>query len=62
VERDYRLVTSPRLRCGIYLQGGAGHTHGLISSLLSNTAIRSGEIVDSIVRRRAGREVPSLNA
>jgi hypothetical protein len=24
VERDYRLVASPRLRCGIYLQGGAG--------------------------------------
>jgi hypothetical protein len=39
-----------------------GHTHGLISSLLSNTAIRGGEIADSIVRRRAGRGVLSLNA
>jgi lysine/ornithine N-monooxygenase len=37
-------------------------THGLISSLLSNTAIRSDEIADSIVRRRAGRELLSLNA
>lgn len=52
VERDYRIVTSPELRCGIYLQGGTEHTHGLSSSLLSNIAVRSGEIVDSIVRRR----------
>jgi len=54
VERDYRLVTDPGLRCGIYLQGGTEHTHGLTSSLLSNIAVRSGEIADSIVSRRAG--------
>jgi len=53
VERDYRIVTAPDLRCGIYLQGGTEHTHGLTSSLLSNIAVRSGEIVDSIVARRA---------
>jgi L-ornithine N5-oxygenase len=53
VERDYRLVTTPELPCGIYLQGGTEHTHGLTSSLLSNIAIRSGEIADSIVQRRA---------
>ncbi|QFR96711.1 SidA/IucD/PvdA family monooxygenase [Streptomyces tsukubensis] len=52
-ERDYRLVTTPELSCGIYLQGGTEHTHGLTSSLLSNVAIRSGEIADSIIRRRA---------
>ncbi|MFG2957398.1 lysine N(6)-hydroxylase/L-ornithine N(5)-oxygenase family protein [Streptomyces sp. NPDC048291] len=52
VERDYRIVTSPESRCGIYLQGGTEHTHGLTSSLLSNIAVRSGEIVDSIVARR----------
>lgn len=55
VARDYRLVTSPDLAFGIYLQGGTEHTHGLSSSLLSNTAIRSGEIADSIVLRRAER-------
>jgi len=49
VGRDYRLLTSPELRCGIYLQGGTEHTHGLSSSLLSNLAARSGEIRDSIV-------------
>ncbi|MGQ4478330.1 lysine N(6)-hydroxylase/L-ornithine N(5)-oxygenase family protein [Streptomyces sp. SAS_276] len=52
VERDYRIVTAPETRCGIYLQGGTEHTHGLTSSLLSNIAVRSGEIVDSIVARR----------
>lgn len=52
VERDYRLATDPELRCGIYLQGGTEHTHGITSSLLSNTAIRVGEILDSIVDRR----------
>ncbi|MEO6701955.1 MAG: SidA/IucD/PvdA family monooxygenase [Jatrophihabitantaceae bacterium] len=54
VERDYRLVTTPELSCGIYLQGGTEHTHGLTSSLLSNIAIRSGEIAESIVNSRAG--------
>ena len=33
VDRDYRVVTSPEIRCGIYLQGGTEHTHGLSSSL-----------------------------
>ncbi|WP_371775265.1 lysine N(6)-hydroxylase/L-ornithine N(5)-oxygenase family protein [Streptomyces sp. NBC_01438] len=51
VERDYRIATDGELRCGIYLQGGTEHTHGITSSLLSNTAIRVGEILDSIVER-----------
>jgi L-ornithine N5-oxygenase len=50
VGRDYRVVTSPEIRCGIYLQGGTEHTHGLSSSLLSNIAVRSGEIANSIAR------------
>ncbi|WP_411090231.1 lysine N(6)-hydroxylase/L-ornithine N(5)-oxygenase family protein [Streptomyces sp. 049-1] len=51
VERDYRVATDPALRCGIYLQGGTEHTHGITSSLLSNTAIRVGEILESLVDR-----------
>ncbi|MEV8310291.1 SidA/IucD/PvdA family monooxygenase [Streptomyces flavidovirens] len=51
VERDYRVAADPALRCGIYLQGGTEHTHGITSSLLSNTAIRVGEILESIVGR-----------
>lgn len=59
VERDYRIVTARDMRCGIYLQGGTEHTHGLTSSLLSNIAVRSGEIVDSIVARGAGQNAES---
>ncbi|WP_236789564.1 lysine N(6)-hydroxylase/L-ornithine N(5)-oxygenase family protein [Amycolatopsis sp. GM8] len=51
VERDYRLVL-PDLPGAIYLQGGTEHTHGITSSLLSNTAVRVGEILASIVDRR----------
>lgn len=53
VERDWRIATDPALRCGIYLQGGTEHTHGITSSLLSNTAIRVGEILDSLLGRGA---------
>ncbi|MBO3747606.1 lysine N(6)-hydroxylase/L-ornithine N(5)-oxygenase family protein [Streptosporangiaceae bacterium NEAU-GS5] len=56
VERDYRVATTSDLGCGIYLQGGTEHTHGLSSALLSNIAVRSGEIVESIMRRKAGFE------
>ncbi|MFE9096522.1 lysine N(6)-hydroxylase/L-ornithine N(5)-oxygenase family protein [Streptomyces sp. NPDC007264] len=56
VERDYRLATGPDVHCGIYLQGGTEHTHGLASSLLSNIAVRSGEIADSIAERRTNRQ------
>jgi L-ornithine N5-oxygenase len=51
VERDYRIATVERVGCGIYLQGGTEHTHGLSSSLLSTAALRAGEIVESVVRR-----------
>lgn len=53
VARDYRLLTSDRLHGGIYLQGGTEHTHGITSSLLSNTAVRSGEILQAIVDSQA---------
>ncbi|MFG2589863.1 lysine N(6)-hydroxylase/L-ornithine N(5)-oxygenase family protein [Streptomyces sp. NPDC048438] len=57
VERDYRIATGPGLNCGIYLQGGTEHTHGITSALLSNTAIRVGEILDSL-RGRGLKEAP----
>ncbi|MDX1892204.1 lysine N(6)-hydroxylase/L-ornithine N(5)-oxygenase family protein [Mycolicibacterium sp. 050158] len=50
VDRDYRLRTSREISGAIYLQGGTEHTHGLSSSLLSNVAVRCGEIVESIAR------------
>jgi L-ornithine N5-oxygenase len=66
VARDYRVVTGPGVRGGIYLQGGTEHTHGITSSLLSNTAVRVGEILDSILRRPSAYAfedvVPALEA
>ncbi|MER5770045.1 lysine N(6)-hydroxylase/L-ornithine N(5)-oxygenase family protein [Streptomyces sp. NPDC001985] len=57
-ERDYRVVTEGRVRCGIYLQGATEHSHGISSGLLSNTAVRAGEVARSLARRpaAAGRE------
>ncbi|MGW1767280.1 lysine N(6)-hydroxylase/L-ornithine N(5)-oxygenase family protein [Streptomyces sp. NPDC002073] len=60
VERDYRLVSASELTCGVYVQGGTEHTHGLSSALLSNIAVRSGEIADSIVMRRTERELDRI--
>ncbi|GHE97127.1 lysine/ornithine N-monooxygenase [Amycolatopsis deserti] len=51
VERDYRLV-APEVQAGLYLQGGTEHSHGITASLLSNTAVRVGEILRSILDRR----------
>lgn len=51
IGRDYRLATDPELRAGIYVQGATEHTHGLSSTLLSNIAVRSGEIVRSVMSR-----------
>nr|QEO73664.1 lysine/ornithine N-monooxygenase [uncultured bacterium] len=52
VGRDYRLDTDDDLLAGLYLQGGTEHTHGISSSLLSNTSVRVGEILDSVLGRR----------
>lgn len=49
IERDYRIATSGDVTCGIYLQGGTEHSHGISSPLLSNVAIRAGEIVASLL-------------
>ncbi len=40
------------MRGGIYLQGGTEHSHGITSSLLSNLAVRVGEILESVVDHR----------
>ena len=53
VRRDYRVSTDPELTAGVYLQGGTEHTHGITSALLSNTAVRVGEILESVVARRS---------
>ncbi|WP_406364129.1 lysine N(6)-hydroxylase/L-ornithine N(5)-oxygenase family protein [Streptomyces sp. NBC_01579] len=55
VGRDHRVATPPNVTSDIYLQGGTEHTHGITSTLLSNTAVRAGEIRASLVVRRMAR-------
>lgn len=57
VRRDYRLSLQVPATAGVYLQGGTEHSHGISSSLLSNVAVRTGEIVDSVAGHRSGRRV-----
>lgn len=55
VRRDYRLQLAGTDEAGagaaVYVQGGTEHSHGISSSLLSNVAVRTGEIVESIAAR-----------
>ena len=53
VHRDHRVVTDPDVTCAVHLLGGTEHTHGLSSSLLSNVAPRAGEVLASLLGRRA---------
>jgi L-ornithine N5-oxygenase len=49
VTRDYRWLTESDADAAVYVQGGVTeHSHGITSSLLSNNAVRAGEILDSI--------------
>ncbi|MUM18341.1 lysine N(6)-hydroxylase/L-ornithine N(5)-oxygenase family protein [Mycobacterium sp. CBMA271] len=56
VERDYRLRPRADAPGDIYLNGSVEHSHGLSSSLLSNVAVRAGEIVDSLVAEAETRD------
>ena len=53
VTRDYRLVPKPGAPGDIYLNGSVEHTHGLASTLLSNIAVRAGEIAADFAARLA---------
>ena len=54
--RDYRIATAPEIVAGLYVQGATEHTHGISSTLLSNVAVRSGEIVASIAQSASESE------
>jgi L-ornithine N5-monooxygenase len=60
VARNYRVCTSDDIECGIYLQGATEHSHGLSSSLLSNTAVRAGEILLAVTSTRQPSNISSL--
>ncbi|MDL9935873.1 SidA/IucD/PvdA family monooxygenase [Gordonia sp. ABSL1-1] len=52
LDRQYRLSTDEHIRGQIFVQGNSEHTHGLSSTLLSNIAIRSGEITATLAATR----------
>ncbi|WP_073786433.1 lysine N(6)-hydroxylase/L-ornithine N(5)-oxygenase family protein [Streptomyces uncialis] len=52
VRRDHRVETVDHVSAGIYVQGSTEHTHGITSTLLSHTAVRVGEILDSLLAHR----------
>ncbi|MCG8915320.1 lysine N(6)-hydroxylase/L-ornithine N(5)-oxygenase family protein [Actinokineospora sp. PR83] len=58
--RDYRLETAPGVTAGIYVQGGSEHAHGITVTLLSNTAVRAGEILASLLRPAEARVTEPL--
>ncbi|GGK84086.1 lysine N(6)-hydroxylase/L-ornithine N(5)-oxygenase family protein [Streptomyces flaveus] len=62
VGRDHRVEVAAEVTAGIYLQGATEHTHGLTSTLLSTTAVRSGEILDSLLAHRASDAAAGISA
>ncbi|GAB2965733.1 SidA/IucD/PvdA family monooxygenase [Streptomyces pseudoechinosporeus] len=62
VGRDHRVEVAPEVTAGIYLQGATEHTHGLTSTLLSTTAVRSGEILDSLLTHHASDAAAGISA
>lgn len=51
VDRSHRVITTDRMRCGIYVQGATEASHGIASTLLSTVAVRAGEIADDVAAR-----------
>ena len=55
VDRDYRIVTDPRCKAGIYMQGFSQASHGLSDTLLSVLPIRAEEISASMYAHEKSR-------
>ena len=47
--RDYRLDLTIPARAGLFVTGASEHAHGLSSTLLSNVAVRAGEILEAVL-------------
>ena len=50
---DYRVDTTDSMTCGIFVLGATEAVHGLSSSLLSNAAVRAGQVVQAVTREAA---------
>jgi L-ornithine N5-monooxygenase len=49
IGRDHRLDLTIPGRAGLFVTGVSEHAHGLSSTLLSNVAVRAGELVESMI-------------
>lgn len=49
IGRDYRLDLTIPSRAGLFVTGASEHVHGLSATLLSNVAVRAGEILESLL-------------
>nr|WP_206322425.1 SidA/IucD/PvdA family monooxygenase [Streptomyces sp. HNM0575] len=58
VGRDHRVRVADSVSAGIYVQGSTEHTHGITSTLLSHTAVRAGEILDSLLAHTFPGDAP----
>ncbi|WP_026918302.1 lysine N(6)-hydroxylase/L-ornithine N(5)-oxygenase family protein [Gordonia shandongensis] len=56
VDRQYRQVIDGEAIPGLYVQGATEATHGLASTLLSNAAVRAGEILSTLIGDLRGCE------
>lgn len=54
VRRDYRVELTGPAAGGLFVLGASEHSHGLSATLLSNMAVRAGEVLDAILRSGAG--------
>ncbi len=62
IGRDYRLMTGPDSGADLYVLGATEHSHGISSTLLSNIAIRAGELVQSVAARSAEAQAARTGA
>jgi L-ornithine N5-oxygenase len=51
ISRDYRLLAEQPSARRVFVHGATEHTHGLGSTLLSNVAVRAGELVRALAER-----------
>jgi L-ornithine N5-oxygenase len=49
IRRDYGLDLTIPSRAGLFVTGASEYAHGFSSTLLSNVAVRAGEILESVL-------------
>lgn len=57
LHRDHRARLTEPAVAGLYLVGQSEHSHGLSSTLLSTLGVRAGEVLASVLARRAAPAV-----